>query len=129
MLREIRSLLFGAPDATPRDPFLVSCENHMHELHRSTFDPVYRKREAEEGRRREWISKRLWHNGEHSHCCKKCFQAGYVIAAMLAEQADLIERYPELLPVFEELSRDGMLESAFAQYRGYSASHNAARAG
>ena len=105
------------------DPFM----NAIHETQRQLFEPGYGEKVEEERRRRDWLRKRLWHNGEHANCCKKCFQAGYVIAAALAERTDLIAKYPELIPVFHELSRNGMVETAFAKTRGYSAEAAAGR--
>ena len=59
--------------------------------------------------RREWIRGRLWHNGPHAQCCKKCLQAGYTMAMVRANRLDMLGEYPELIAVYEELVKDGMI--------------------
>jgi hypothetical protein len=130
MFNGIRSFIFGTPGARP-------VSNHQHaqtifdecfppsadQLNRRRMraDPDYAEKYEEECRRREWYKARLWNNKPHQSCCAKCFQAGYVIAAFLAKREDLIEKYPELSLVYEELRKDGMLDTAFSQADGYSA--------
>ena len=69
----------------------------------------------EEKKRQAWISARLWHNGPHGSCCKKCCQAGYVFALVRANRLDLLSEYPELIAVYEDLQRDGMVQSFAAR--------------
>jgi len=65
----------------------------------------------EDDQRRRWFRNRMWHNGPHGHCCSKCLQAGYVMALVRIGRLDLLAEYPELIAVYEELQRDGMLRS------------------
>jgi hypothetical protein len=65
--------------------------------------------EEDERKKQKWIRDRLWHNGPHASCCKKCLQAGYVLALVRTSRLDLIGEFPELLAVYEELQHDGML--------------------
>jgi hypothetical protein len=66
--------------------------------------------EEDERKKQNWIRDRLWHNGPHASCCKKCLQAGYVLALVRTTRLDLIGEFPELLAVYEELQHDGMLQ-------------------
>jgi hypothetical protein len=75
------------------------------------LDSLIESRE-DDRERRQWLRNRLWHNGPHADCCKKCFQAGYVIALARANRADLISEFPELVAVFKELAKDGLLSAA-----------------
>lgn len=68
-----------------------------------------RKEDEENQKRRRWFADRLWHNGPHHHCCPRCLQAGYVIALVRVGRLDLLGEFPELIVVYEELQRDGML--------------------
>jgi hypothetical protein len=68
-------------------------------------------------RRRQWFTSRLWHNGEHSNCCPKCLQAGYVMALVHTDRLDLLGEYPELITLYEELRRDGMLHPVMVKTR------------
>lgn len=63
----------------------------------------------ESRRRKQWLRQRFWHNGPHANCCPKCLQAGYVMALVNVNRLDLLGEYPELVGVYEELLRDGML--------------------
>jgi hypothetical protein len=65
--------------------------------------------EEDERKKQKWIRARLWHHGPHAGCCKKCLQAGYVLALVRTSRLDLIGELPELVGVYEELQHDGML--------------------
>lgn len=66
---------------------------------------------ADRDRRKAWVRSRLWHNGKHANCCRGCFQAGYVMALLRAGRLDLLAEYPELIRVYEDLQRDGYLNT------------------
>jgi hypothetical protein len=113
VLKAFRQLLFGSQLGTPssldRDPVVGPAIAGSNEFARYCFDEQYRGQREEERRRKEWVLKRLWHNGPHAHCCKRCMQAGYVMALLHAGRLDLMSEYPELNGVYEELLRDGMI--------------------
>ena len=67
---------------------------------------------GEEQKRRQWLNNRFWHNGPHAQCCKKCFQAGYVVALVHAERLDLLGEHPELIAVAKEMMANGLLQTA-----------------
>jgi hypothetical protein len=69
-----------------------------------------RRSDADAERRQRWFRDRLWHNGAHAQCCPKCLQAGYVMALVRANRLDLLGEYPELIAVYKELLRDGILK-------------------
>lgn len=109
---EIRYLLFGPPRGRrswtiEEDPICGPTMNAANEMFKR-LDPQYRNHEREEERRRRWFSDRLWHNGSHSNCCRRCFQAGYVVALLRCNRPELLREYPELIAVYGELQRDGM---------------------
>lgn len=72
-------------------------------------DAIGYEEQLERQRRRSWVRSRLWHNGRHANCCMRCMQAGYVMALLHADRLDLMAEYPELISVYEELVRDGMI--------------------
>jgi hypothetical protein len=80
------------------------------------------EQEALEGdrRRRAWVSARLWYNGPHVVCCKRCTQAWYVLALVRADRLDLLSEFPELFGVYEELRADGMLQQTRPSDHGFS---------
>ena len=73
------------------------------------FPPEKSAAELEDERRQAWFTARLWHNGPHAACCPKCMQAGYVLALVRCDQLHLLGEHPELITVYEELVRDGMI--------------------
>ena len=71
--------------------------------------------QVEDRKRQEWFTSRLWHNGAHAQCCPKCLQAGYVMALVKTGRLDLLGEYPELIALYQELRRDGMLQPVMAK--------------
>jgi len=101
--------LFKNSPARPQQPLsgVITNPGQFCAHYGISFDP-------EDWKRQEWFSNRLWHNGPHANCCKKCLQAGYVLALVRANRIDLLGEFPELIKVYEELRDAGMLRPLMA---------------